>query len=107
MGFLDVHAQAVFAADKMKKVGLGATEHLFCDLYCLEPGQSQKIHAHAEATKVYLVLSGSVSATVGAEIRDLGPGELAFCEPGRPHGIDNRSGERAEVLVVMAPNPNR
>ena len=34
---------------------------MFCDLYCLEPGQEQAVHEHAGATKFYYVLEGRVS----------------------------------------------
>lgn len=106
VGFLNVHALAEFGVEKMKKVALFATEHMFCDQYCLEPGQSQKVHAHDDATKLYYVLDGAIEATVGAETRTLQAGDLAFAEPGEIHGITNRSNARARVLVVMGPNPN-
>ena len=35
-----------FAADKMQKVNMFETPQMFCDVYCLEPGQAQKAHAH-------------------------------------------------------------
>ena len=106
MGFLNVHARTEFDAEKMKKIGLFATEHMFCDQYCLEPGQSQKVHTHDAATKLYYVLDGAIEATVGEETRTLQAGDLAFAEPGEIHGITNRSNARARVLVVMGPNPN-
>ena len=49
----DASAQS-FAAEKMQKVGLFASDSFFLDLYCLEPGQSQKAHAHEGSDKVYL-----------------------------------------------------
>lgn len=107
MGFLNVNARAEFAAEKMKKVGLFETDHMFCDLYCLEPGQSQKAHAHETATKFYFVLEGSVEASVEDESRILHAGDMAFVEPGQLHGLLNRSEARAKVLAVMGPNPNR
>lgn len=106
MSFLDARAALRFAADKLQKVSLFETAHMFCDLYCLEPGQAQKPHAHAEATKFYFVLEGRVRATLGSQSRELGPGELAWSAPGEPHGVENTSGERAVLLVAMAPNPN-
>lgn len=106
MSFVDARAAVRFAAEKMQKVNLFETPHMFCDVYCLEPGQAQKPHAHAEATKFYFVLEGRVRATLGAETRELGPGELAWSAPGEPHGVENLSGERAIVLVAMGPNPN-
>ena len=47
-----------FNTEKMNKVNLFETDRMFCDLYCFEPGQQQKVHAHAGADKVYYVLEG-------------------------------------------------
>ncbi len=47
MGFLDTSAFRRFGADKMQKVNLFETQQMFSDVYCLEPGQAQKVHAHA------------------------------------------------------------
>jgi mannose-6-phosphate isomerase-like protein (cupin superfamily) len=94
-----------FAADKMQKVGLFASERFFLDLYCLEPGQSQKAHAHEGSDKVYLVVEGSGRFKVGDEEATLGPGEAVMAEPGQTHGIANDSGSRLVVLALMAPPP--
>ena len=107
MSFLDTTAVRHFDADSLRKTPLFQTEHLFCDLYGLEPGQSQKLHAHAGATKFYFVLEGRPRITVAGEAREVPPGGLAFAGPGEPHGVDNPGGERAVLLVAMAPNPNR
>jgi quercetin dioxygenase-like cupin family protein len=94
-----------FDAAKMQKVGLFETERFFCDVYCLEPGQAQKAHAHAGSDKVYAVLEGSVVAQVGGEERELAPGEAVLAPAGSDHGLVNRSAARAAVLVFMAPKP--
>jgi len=106
MSFVDALRSARFAPDKLHKVGLFETAHMFCDLYCLEPGQSQKSHAHAQATKFYFVVEGRVRARLGESERELGPGELAWSAPGEVHGVENTSDARALLLVAMAPNPN-
>jgi quercetin dioxygenase-like cupin family protein len=107
MSYVDAIGAVRFAADKLQKVGLFQTEHMFCDLYCLEPGQAQKPHAHAGATKFYYVLEGRAVATLGDESRELGPGQLAWSAPGENHGIANPGPARCVLLVVMGPNPNR
>ena len=106
MSFADTRAVERFALDKMQKVNLFETPHMFCDVYCLEPGQSQKPHAHSGATKFYFVLAGRARITLGAQTRELGAGELAWAAPGEPHGVENVSGERVTLLVAMGPNPN-
>lgn len=98
-------SQRRFDASKMQKINLFETERFFLDVYCLEPGQSQKAHAHAGSDKVYAVLEGSVHARVGGEERELHAGEAVLAPAGSEHGIENRSASRAAVLVMMAPRP--
>ena len=94
-----------FADEKMQKVGLFSTERFFLDLYCLEPGQSQKAHAHDGSEKVYLVVEGSGRFRVGDEEAALKSGEAVIAASGDVHGIVNDSGSRLVVLTLMAPPP--
>ena len=107
MSFLETAAALRFSPEKLQKVNLFETAHMFCDMYGLEPGQSQKTHAHADATKFYYVVSGRARFTLGDATRELGPGGLAWSAPGEAHGVENVSGERLVLLVAMGPNPNR
>jgi quercetin dioxygenase-like cupin family protein len=95
-----------FSPEKMQKVNLFETPRMFCDIYCLEPGQAQKPHAHAGADKVYFVLEGEGEFTVGAEQQRLGPGHAVLAPAEIDHGVRNASGGPLTVLVFMAPNPN-
>lgn len=95
-----------FRADKMAKVNLFETPRMFCDLYCLEPGQEQKPHAHADADKIYVVLEGEATVSVGPEEACLGPGAAILAPAGDVHGVRNAGAGRVLLLVYMAPNPN-
>lgn len=94
-----------FDGDKMVKSSIFATPRLFYDLYCLLPGQSQKVHSHASSDKVYLVVAGRARVTVGAEEAELGPDEAVLCAAGVDHGIANAGSEPLTVLVVTTPPP--
>jgi mannose-6-phosphate isomerase-like protein (cupin superfamily) len=94
-----------FSSEKMQKVGLFSSERFFCDLYCLEPGQAQKAHAHAGSDKVYLVVEGRGRFLVGDERRTLSAGEAVMAPASSPHGIENDGDDRLVVLVFMAPPP--
>ena len=96
-----------FSPEKMKKVGLFETERFFLDLYCLEPGQAQKPHAHDGCDKVYLVVEGTARVRVGDEERALARGEAVIAESGELHGIANDSGARLVVLTFMSPPPGK
>jgi mannose-6-phosphate isomerase-like protein (cupin superfamily) len=102
----DVIANALFAVDKLQKINLFETKNFFCDLYCMEPGQEQKLHAHKEEDKIYYVLEGRGSFLDGEDIKELGSGQIIFAPAGQPHGVKNNSQERLMLLVFMTPNPN-
>lgn len=95
-----------FSEEKMKKNPLFDSERLFYDLYCLLPGQSQKVHAHEGSDKIYYVLEGTGRFTVGDEERDLGEGNAVIARAGEPHGVSNASDEDLTLLVTMAPRPS-
>ncbi|MAF65247.1 MAG: cupin [Planctomycetes bacterium] len=105
MAFTDTGDHRRFAPDKLQKLNLFETEQMFCDVYCLEPGQLQKPHAHEGATKFYLVLEGEGTFTCGEDVETLGPGGLAWSGPGEVHGVANRGPKRLVLLVSMAPRP--
>src|SRR3954467_3276667 len=94
-----------FDAAKMQKVALFESERFFCDVYCLLPGQEQKPHAHEGSDKVYAVLEGAVEVRVGGETRTVSQGEAALAPGGKEHGVANRSGAPAALLVFLAPRP--
>jgi quercetin dioxygenase-like cupin family protein len=96
---------AKFQADKMAKVALATTPRAQLDLYCLEPGQSQKVHSHDDQDKVYVVLEGRGRFTLGAEQQALEPGEALVARAGVPHGVANDSAGRLLVLVFVSPPP--
>lgn len=106
MGFVDTTRLPRFTPDRMSKVNLFETAEMFCDLYCLEPGQEQRLHHHADATKFYYVIEGRATIQIGGERRTLGPGGLAYAPPGVEHGASNAGPDRAVLLVAMGPNPN-
>jgi len=100
----DLNALRRFASDKMQKVGLFETPRMFCDLYCLEPGQAQKAHSHGEADKVYLVLEGRARVQVGSDQMDVGPQQVVLAPSGSDHGVTNPGPGRLILYVFMARN---
>jgi quercetin dioxygenase-like cupin family protein len=94
-----------FSDEKMQKISLFDSTKYFCDLYCLKPGQDQRIHSHAESEKIYFVLRGRGKFQIGGEERELGTGEAVVARPGEPHGVRNGSAEDLVLLVFMTPKP--
>ncbi|MFT3917057.1 MAG: cupin domain-containing protein [Anaeromyxobacteraceae bacterium] len=91
-------------AAKLQKLNLFETARFFADVYCMEVGQQQKPHVHADSDKLYAVLEGTAVATVGGEEATLGPGEVVLCPAGVEHAIENRGPGRAAVLAFAAPH---
>ncbi len=94
-----------FSPEKMQKVNLFSTSQFFLDVYCLEPGQAQKVHRHDDASKFYLVLEGHARIQVGDERREIGPGQAVLAPVGEEHGVRNETPERLVLLVGIAPAP--
>lgn len=106
MQILNIEKMKGFSSEKMKKTNLFDTERMFCDLYCFEPGQAQKPHAHEGEDKVYYVLEGEGTFRVGSEEQKAAAGSILLAPAGADHGVVNRSSQRLVVLVFMAPKPH-
>ncbi len=102
----DVLMQKACSPDRMCKVNLFETGYLFCDVYCLLPGQAQKPHSHAEADKIYYVIEGKGTFRIGNEERVLSSGMIVLAPSATEHGVKNESDTDLVLLVLMAPNPN-
>lgn len=105
MSFVEVAAARRFSPEKMQKVALFETERSILDIYCVLPGQRQKLHTHAANDKYYYVLEGRGRFRIGDEERELTPGWAALARPGVEHGLVNDSPEPLVVLVFQAPKP--
>jgi quercetin dioxygenase-like cupin family protein len=105
MEIQNVHALVRFSGEKMQKIPLFDSDKYFCDLYCLRPGQDQRVHTHAESDKIYLVLKGSGRFHIAEEESILSEGDAVIARPGAPHGVRNDSGDDLVLLVFMTPRP--
>ncbi len=103
MDWVRVRDRVEFSDVKMPKILLlqGARGQL--DLYCLQPGQAQKAHVHADLDKIYFVSEGTGRVTVGREERIVGPGEAVLAPAGVEHGLLNHGLGPLVVLVFIAP----
>lgn len=105
MQIVTMGAKVQFADEKMQKVGLFETDRFFFDLYCLKPGQAQKVHAHAGSDKIYYVLAGRATVRVGEEQQELVAGQAVLAPAEAVHGVTNTADEPLTLLVFMAPKP--
>jgi quercetin dioxygenase-like cupin family protein len=101
--FLNWQDHAGSNPDKFYKSTLWQGDHEMVGLNCLEPGQSQNVHAHNGADKFYFVLHGLGKFTVGDEEQEAGAGTLVVAPSGIPHGVINTGSDRLSLLVTIAP----
>ena len=94
-----------FDSTKLKKIPVFSSQRLFYDLYCILPGQFQKVHSHAKEDKVYLVLKGKPTFEIADEKGTLDEGEAVIARAGIPHGVRNMTEQQVILLVTMAPKP--
>jgi mannose-6-phosphate isomerase-like protein (cupin superfamily) len=93
--------------DKFYKDTLFTGQHLMVGINCLEAGQVQAVHDHADQDKVYIVMEGRGHFTVGDEVCEAGPGSIVWAAAGVPHGVENRGNQRLVIIVHMAPPPQK
>jgi mannose-6-phosphate isomerase-like protein (cupin superfamily) len=90
-------------AGKFYKTTLWQGDHLMVGVNCLEPNQTQSVHAHEGADKFYFVLEGNGRFTVGAQEFSASSGSVVVAPAGIPHGVTNKGSERLSLLVAIAP----
>ena len=101
--FIDWRESAGVNPEKFYKTTLWQGEHVMVGLNCLEANQTQSVHAHQGADKIYFVLEGHGRFSIGAEERDAQAGMLVVAPAGVPHGVTNVNVERLSLLVTIAP----
>lgn len=103
MDFRKIEEMKRFSEEKYQKISLFESPLTAMDVYCLLPGQSQKLHSHKGNDKYYLVWEGQATVQIGQEVRELGPGEAALARPGIDHSISNQSDSPVVAVVFQAP----
>ena len=101
--FLKWQDHAGSQPEKFFKTTLWQSAHLTLGLNCLEPGQTQKVHAHEGADKFYFVLEGEGHFTIGDQQRIAKQEMLIVAPAGIPHGVTNNGRERLSLLVTISP----
>jgi quercetin dioxygenase-like cupin family protein len=100
---VDEHVGA--AAEKFYKATLFRSDALLLGLNCLEPGQVQKAHDHADQDKFYFVVEGNGRFQLGEEFITAETGEVVWAPAGVVHGVTNEGSSRLTLLVGIAPAP--
>jgi quercetin dioxygenase-like cupin family protein len=101
--FSDYRVHVGSSPTKFFKSTLFESSRLLLGLNCLEPGQVQDAHEHADQDKFYYVIEGEGEFRVGDETRTAGAGVTVWAPAGVAHGVANRGTARLVVLVGIAP----
>ena len=91
--------------DKFYKTTLFQADTLLLGLNCLDPGQTQKPHDHADQDKFYYVVTGSGCFWLGDKRVRASQGEVVWAPKGVVHGVKNDGTEILTLLVGIAPAP--
>lgn len=89
---------------KFYKATLFQSPRLMLGLNCLEPGQAQAIHDHADQDKFYLVMEGEGEFVVGEETQTAVAGGVVWAPAGVPHGVRNAGVVRLVIVMGIAPS---
>lgn len=89
----------------MQKIPVFDSKSYFFDIYCLKPGQDQRVHTHSESDKIYYVLRGKGKFHIAGDEQDLVAGQAVVARPNQAHGVQNASYEDLVLLVFMTPRP--
>lgn len=100
-----VHDHSGSRDDKFYKTTLFRSDTLLLGLNCLEPGQTQAAHDHADQDKFYYVVAGHGRFQIGDAFTTAGPGDVVWAAAGVVHGVTNSGDERLTLLVGIAPAP--
>jgi quercetin dioxygenase-like cupin family protein len=101
--FLDYRHYTGAIPDKFFKSTLAESPRLLLGLNCLEPGQTQAAHTHADQDKFYFVVEGEGEFTVSGETGLAGQGVTVWAPAGAQHGVVNHGSARLVLLVGIAP----
>ena len=78
------------------------TPRMFCDVYCLAPGQAQAAHSHRDGDKVYYVLEGAGKIVVDGEDVELKPGRYVLVSADAKRKI-HPGDEGLRLIIVGSP----
>lgn len=91
--------------EKFYKTTLFRGDRLMVGLNCLEPGQVQHAHIHADQDKFYYVVEGNGRFQIGDTYTEATTGQLIWAAAGIHHGVENSGTTRLTLLVGIAPAP--
>jgi len=69
----------------------------------LPPDARTEPHVHPRTEEIYYILRGAGRMTIGAEQREVGPGDGILIPPGTRHAIHNIGAEPLVFLCCCAP----
>ena len=66
----------------------------------IDPGASNPLHIHPNCAEIILFLAGNVEHAVGADIVELGRGDMLIVPAGMAHNARNAGSDPVEMIVI-------
>src|SRR5262245_24363590 len=104
-GAIDYHDHIGSNPEKMYKSTLYESSRLLLGLNCLDPGQSDRAHTHADQDKFYYVIEGEGEFSLGGDTLTARAGQTVLAPAGVPHGVTNNGSQRLVILMGLTPWP--
>ena len=70
-------------------------------LITLEPGCSIGYHVHENESELFYIIKGSPTYNDGGEEVQISAGDVTIVEPGKGHGIANRTEETCQLVALI------
>jgi len=67
----------------------------------VRPGGKLSLQSHDQRSEHWVVVRGSARATVGADVRTLGPNEGVYIATGQRHRLENAGADILELIEVQ------
>jgi len=80
-----------------------AGDQVFLGRVTYEPGTTVKRHSHEHTEQAMIVLEGSLAMTIGAQTRQMGPGDACVVNRGVEHELFSADG--VIFIEALAPVP--
>ncbi len=80
-----------------------AGDQVFLGRVTYEPGTTVRRHSHEHTEQAMLILEGSLRMTIGAETRDMGPGDVCVVNRGIEHELVSTGG--VTFIEALGPVP--
>jgi len=101
-----INLDSIEPSEKFQPHKLIQKEEVEVVLLAFEPGQGLPIH-ETPVDVFFHVIEGEAHIKVGENEKTVSEGNIVLSPADIPHTVKNKSDEKAKILVVKTPKPNK